>query len=108
MKCDVSVRSAAPGVPNFLLFVTIDSVFGPVITKVVKSIRNEQISSLAGHTVKPQVVRSPVVILAVVQYVIFSDDELPHDVITNVQQTPKPSAQDPELVPSLSEHSALV
>ena len=36
----VSVKSAAPGVPNFLLFVTIDSVFGPVITKVVKSIRN--------------------------------------------------------------------
>ena len=37
---------------------------------------------LTGQTVRPQDVRSPVVILAVVQYVIFSDDELPQVVMT--------------------------
>jgi hypothetical protein len=40
--------------------------------------------------------------------VLFSEDDDPQVDIKNVQQTPNPSAQDPELVPSLSEHSALV
>jgi hypothetical protein len=42
------------------------------------------------------------------QYVMFVDEVWPHEVTINVQQTPKPSAHDPELVPDLSLHSALV
>jgi hypothetical protein len=42
------------------------------------------------------------------QYVMFSDEVVPHVLMRNVQQTPKPSAHDPELAPPLSLHSALV
>jgi hypothetical protein len=82
-----------------------DTDAGPVITKVVKSNLNEQMSSDTGHTVNPQV---PYVAPAegCVQYVIFSLLVEPQAEMINVQHTPNPSAQDPEEVPSLSEHSA--
>lgn len=60
-------------------------------------------SSLTGITFKEQTPEATVA--GCVQAVKFSLDELPHVLIKNVQQTPKPSAQDPELDPPLLEHS---
>jgi hypothetical protein len=84
-------------------------VLGPVITKVVKSIRSWQIFELIGQTVNEHAAPYELVIVdGVSQYVMFSDDVDPHVLIRNVQQTPNPSAHDPELAPPLSLHSALV
>lgn len=59
--------------------------------------------SSMGHTVSPH---SPdATVEACVQEVKFSLDVEPHVLITNVQQTPNPSAHEPELVPLLSLHS---
>jgi len=63
--------------------------------------------SEAGHIVKSHEL-GPVVVVGCFQYVLFSLLEDPHVAITNVQHTPNPSAHEPELVPALSEHSALV
>jgi hypothetical protein len=81
-------------------------VLGPVITNDVKSSLMEHMSSLTLLRVKPHVPEETV--LGAVQYVMFSLEEEPHVVMTNVQHTPNPSAQLPELDPPLSEHSALV
>jgi hypothetical protein len=86
-------------------------VFGPVITKVVKSIRNWQILLLIGQSFNVHsvgTVEVALTVVGVVQYVMFSDDDDPQVLIRNVQQTPNPSAHDPELAPPLSLHSALV
>jgi hypothetical protein len=93
--------------PNRLLSSSVVLVLGPVKTKVFKSSRIEQISSEMGQIVRLHVEPS-VSVDGFVQYVRFSEELDPHVVTTNVQQTPNPSAHEPELVPSLSEHSALV
>jgi len=63
-------------------------------------------SSETGQTVSSQLPVETVV--GFVQYVKFSAVVEPHVDTTNVQQTPNPSAHEPELVPLLSLHSALV
>jgi hypothetical protein len=92
--------------PNRLFNSRVSLVLGPVMTKVVKSSRIEQISSLIGQTVSEH--EPAETVDGCVQYVRFSEVDEPHVVIRNVQQTPNPSAHEPELVPPLSEHSALV
>jgi len=80
-----------------------EMVLGPVMTKFVKSSRIEQMLSSIGQTVNEQ---SPdETVDGCVQAVKFSLVVEPHVDITNVQQTPKPSAHEPELVPLLSLHS---
>jgi hypothetical protein len=92
--------------PNNLETVIAVLELGPVMTKVEKSSRIEHIASDDGQSVRSQVPDETVP--GCVQYVLFSDDDDPHAVNKNVQHTPNPSAHEPELVPLLSEHSALV
>jgi len=92
------------GVPNRRLTDIVDLVLGPVIVNVVKSRRSEHIS-VEGQTVKLHEFAVVGKVVGVVHAVLFSVVVFSHALTTNMQQTPNPSAQDPELVPLLSAHS---
>lgn len=79
---------------------------GPANTNDVKSYLILQMSVEQGQTVYVQgLVRA--VTDVCIRKVLFSDFVEPH-ASSNLQQTPKPSAQDPSLVPPLLEHSSAV